>query len=156
MGPNISRWIISSIANYFDTNKGDYVLFVEGFQKSTQARWAELRVDGPFLKEVSKGCFYYDVEINLILSSVKNHEDGYGLVQMAGYFQALFVDIPVFKNDYITNPDPIINDGSLLGCLRLNTDKREYLRVNHFGQVRPDTDLFQSSVEGHYRLVLDT
>jgi len=52
----------------------------------------------------------------------------------------------------------IEDDQSFVGCLQLlqNAATRDYVEINHFGQIDAKTKLMQASVEGHYKMVLQT
>lgn len=52
----------------------------------------------------------------------------------------------------------IDDDQSFVGCLQLlqNRETRDFIEINHFGQIDVKTLLMQASVEGHYKMVLQT
>lgn len=153
MNVNWARWIKTSIVKYFDTNKGSYTLFVEGADRHTQdlQTWVEVRTDGPYIREVSKNYYKLTVEVNLLLSSIVN-ENIYTQDALCGYFQSLFTCIPVFRYG---PSDDIANDNVQFGELVLFDHMRESIKLNHFGIIRPDTNLIQSTVEGHYLMWLE-
>ena len=49
------------------------------------------------------------------------------------------------------------DDQSFVGCLQLlqNRERRDFVEINHFGQIDVKTNLMQASVEGHYKMVLN-
>lgn len=146
---NWPRWVKASIAKHFDTNKGDTHLHVEGFERATEGKldWMELRIDGPYLKEHSKGEWVLNVEINVLLCVMVNAENAYRMEILTGRVTEIFEqNIFVYKYG---------DDSSLLGWLSLQPREREKVVISNFGQIRPDTKQLQSSVEAHFRMQLD-
>lgn len=150
---NIERWIFASICKHFDARKETLPLFIEGMHRDRiiNQDQLELRIDGPYIVEESHNLFYYDYEINILVSSVINDTDLHQIYRDVGIVTSAFVDIEVYK--YGTGVD---DDQSLLGCLRLkqSSGNREKIQVSNFGQIEPDVKLLQATVEGHYRLTL--
>lgn len=153
MNQHWARWIKTSIVKHFDDNRGSYTLFVEGADRNTESlqSWVEIRTDGPFIREVSHNYYKLTVEVNLLLSSVPN-ENIYTQDALCGYFQKLFTCIPVFRYGPSSDVD---NDNVQFGELNLYDHMREAVKLNHFGIVRPDTKLIQSTLEGHYLMWLE-
>lgn len=144
------RWIRASCAKYFDTNKGTYTLFVEGEKRDTdeEANLVEFRLDGPDIQEQSRNYYHVYVEINLFVQSVMN-DNLWEIDTVLGYFADLFGNINVFRYG-----DGVGDDDSLVGCLRLITSGKEAVLVNTFGQVRPDSQIQQATIEGHFEMWL--
>jgi hypothetical protein len=147
------RWIAASVARHVDDRRRGLPLFLEGMDHvEGQPEWIEVRVDGPYILEPSKGWFEVAVEVNVLVCTAKDavnlyrHHDNVGTVA-----QAMNGPIGVFKLG--TGAD---DDQTLLGCLTLvrSYDQREALRVSHFGQLAATTPLMRSSVEGHYAMRL--
>lgn len=144
---NWERWIFASVSKHFDTYRESVPLYIEGQERQTQLldEFIELRVDGPYFKEVSKGCTKIDIEINL-LCCVKKNNDNFRIHKLTGVVAAAFKpEIFVYK----FGDDPL----ELWECLRLRSDKREAVIVSHFGQPDPDLPLMQATVEGHYTVL---
>ena len=149
---NIHRWMYASIAGHFDDNKDSRKLFVESEDRNTNEvqEWLELRVDGPLRKEVSKGCFEYHMEINILASRSMDEGNYHDVLRLMGVAQAAFVNnISVFKHG-----TQVEDDDSFVGCLVLKQDQREAVISSYFGQVDPEKRLLQGTVEGHYRMEL--
>lgn len=151
---NIERWIAASINKHFDDRKETYPLFIEGMHrdKITEQNQFELRIDGPYIIEECHNLFFYDYEINILVSSLINDTDLYQLHRMLGIVTAAFTDIEVYRFG-----NGVEDNQSLLGCLQLKQSSgiREKVQVSIFGQIEPDVKLQQATVEGHYRLTLN-
>ena len=151
---NWSRWIHASIGEYFTNHFAvdSIPLFIEGQHRDTNTLqdFGELRIDGPRLTEVSKDCWLFRVEVNILLTSVMNDVNYHRIQQSVGIAQAGFVVIPVFR--YGTP-----GDDSQLGCLQLLQSKlsRDFLEANQFGQIGMKADILQATVEGHYKMLLN-
>lgn len=145
---NWPRWIAASVQKHFDANKGSLTMYIEGMPRNTDSLtdFFELRLDGPYFTEVSKGAWNIYIEVNVLIQSSlqldlhKIHKD-VGIVSLA------FIDFEV--KEY--------SDGeAILGCMQLlqNMKERERLQVSHFGEIRTGTRLAQATVEGHYAMLL--
>lgn len=151
--PNWVRWIKASFAKHFDTNKDDTFLHVEGFERATEGKsdWLELRMDGPYLKEHTKGEWLLETEFNILICVMMNASNAYRMETLTGRVAGICEKcIPVYKYG-----DTDADDQSLLGYCTLQPREKEKVIVSNFGQVRPDTKLLQSSVEAHYKMHLD-
>ncbi len=147
---NIPRWMFASVSKHFDDRKQGEHLFIEGQDRLTneETDWLELRMDGPLHKEVSKGCHQFDIEINILVSSVMNEKDYHKIFKIVGVVAAAFTNvIEIFK--FGDGPN---DDNTFLECARLRQEGREAVVISHFGQIDPDKRLIQASVEGHYRM----
>jgi len=154
---NMARWITASCAQFVADNKGSFNLFCEGEPRNTASlnSWAEFRLDGPYIQEISRDCFRIDVEINIVISVVDLQQDAYTIQRMTGWFQSkLMSNIPVYRHPGVTND--VADDSSLVGCLQLRDEMKQAIVISNFGKVRPDTELYQASVEAHYRMIFDT
>jgi hypothetical protein len=150
--PNWTRWVLGSIINHFDSNKGQNHLYVEGLKRTTntQSKWAELRLDGPNVLQTSKGVWELYCEVNVLISCQANELNMYDYSTLSGYMQSLFQDsISVLKYGNQAG-----DDMSYVGCLQLQYNKGDKLQVSHFGIVEPKTNLQQGTVEGHYEMSL--
>lgn len=148
------RWCYESINKHFDDLKGEYNLYIEGDERTTQddAEFAELRIDGPFIMTPQKYLHYLDVEINILCQTHVDSKNHYRAQVMVGWFARAFRNlISVYKYG-----DGSLDDGSLLGCFHLQRNRDEKIDVGHFGIIRSDTKILQSTIEGHYRLELWT
>lgn len=154
--PNWSRWIYSSCAKHFNAGAEDFSLpcFVEGDERNTDnlKQWIEVRLDGPYMKEVSRNYWRIDVEVNIFIGSVSDNQYMYDLQSLTGKVASMFGCIPVTRTgDPIDDP---ANDGVQIGILDLKKHPAELIRISNFGKVRPDTRFQQATVEGHYEMYL--
>lgn len=149
---NWPRWVQASVADHFKqvcTAQG-FPALVEGIDERTTAFMEspdriEIRVNGPFIKELSAGYWQFLVDANILISS---HMGGalpnaYFGTEMTGYMaQAASQPISVFK--YGTGVD---DDQSLIGCLTLRRGNDESIKVYHFGEINREDRLRQFGVD---------
>jgi len=147
-----NRWIVASIAKHFDSYKGNYTLYLEGDERTTDktAQFAELRIDGPFLRTLAKGQYFVEVEINVLCQSHMLPDSLYSIHDLVGLFTRAFVNC-IRIHRYGDGPE---DDGSYVGNMKLKTHFRERVEVNHYGILEPDIRMTQSTIEGHYRMHL--
>jgi len=163
--PNWSRWIISSIAEYYSVNVTTPLglpLLVAGiddrdaaFEQSPDR--AEVRVNGPFTTEQSKGYWYIQVDINILISSNMGGEvkHRYTLENNTGKFHE-YADtcIPIFRyGDPTQTPE---NDGTQLGYLSPKTGKNDSVRSLYFGQMNSVDRIRQSQIDAKYIMYVCT
>lgn len=150
---NLTRWIFASVTKHFYDNRGGYEMWIEGQRRKsgTHANQVEVRMDGPDLTEVSKDYWRVFIEVNLLCSVLLDDQSYHTIHQMVGDISSKFTNIGVFRLGVGTDPE---NDGTQLGCLELvqhPAPSRGRLRIQHFGQVNPETPLIRATVEGHYQ-----
>jgi len=158
MDENLARWIFASIAKHFEPVASGLTLpyFVDGVDERDETTMrvshAELRVTGPFVKEISNGYHSVDVGINILLTQQMDiaGADSYSIVRWAGQFQnTMLAPIPIYK--YGTGAG---DDDSLVGCIVVKKGKNEAVRVYHFGQISKDDRIKQSEVDALYGMDL--
>ena len=152
---NWARWSFASISKHFDDNRQGLKLFIEGTHRDTREveEYLEFRMDGPTLREVSKGCWKLRIEVNLLVTATIDEEDFHRIHRNAGIAQAAFATgIPAFKYG-----DGVDDDQSVFGCYQLlqSSSTRDFIELNHFGQIDTNIPLLQATVEGHYQMNLD-
>lgn len=146
------RWAFASFSKHFSDQfavSPALHCFVEGDDRDTAHRkdFVEFRMDGPRIRELSKGYHRLYVPVNILVTSTMGGSDTHRLHKSIGRAVAAFTDtIAVFK----LGTDPVIDDGTQLVCMSIMRDKLNELRVNHFGQIDPITRIQQASVEAHY------
>lgn len=126
-------------------------MYVEGQDRATSelAEYIELRVDGPYIKEQSKNLYRVDLECNVLCCAKRDEVDNHKIHRITGKVASIFTsNIPVFK--FGNGPDD--NSSTLVGCLVRRDDKKEGIITSHFGQIDPDVNLMQATVEAHYRM----
>jgi hypothetical protein len=160
MDQNLARWIYQSVVKHFESTANGISLpyFVEGVHERTEANMradhVEIRVTGPELKELSKG--YYDVKVIINVLFTKNMTirgaDAFDIIQWTGVFSDVMLDpIQIYKAGTGAG-----DDGSLIGCLRVDKDRNAAVRVYHFGQLDKDTRIRQSEVDAEYGMTYQT
>lgn len=151
------RWIFASVAAHFRDKLAEakLPLFVEGQHRDTRKLpdFAELRFEGPKTLNLSKGCWRLRIEINVLVQSVMNDTNAHNIHENVGVVAGSFSDpISVYRKG--NRPG---DDQSFVGCLQLlqNSSTRDYLEINHFGQIEQKVNLQQATVEGHYFMLLE-
>lgn len=156
---DLARWVFASVAVYFKSIADglSLPLLVEGVDEresdTMREDHAELRLTGPFVREVSHGCWRTWTDINILLTGrmLMSREDAYGIARWGGKFtQAMTDRIPVYKY----GPD-VGDDDSLIGCLTQRKGKAESIRLVHFGQISREDRIRQAVVDGRYEMYLN-
>ena len=150
---HLTRWIVASVNKWFHEKITPFGLhvFIEGTERKTrnETDFVEVRIDGPRIKEVSNNCFDIQGEINCLIQSVMREDTIYDAHTDVGYVTEAFTNsIPIYRYG-----DGTDDDGSLLGCFKLKTDKSNDLDVSLLGRVGTDAPLNRAVVEGHYRML---
>ncbi len=148
MNSNWTRWIVSSVVKHFDGLKQEIHLHIEGRERINPepTQRFELRIDGPYAKELSRAYWQLDIEVNVLITQVRNSSDAYSMDRLKGIVQAAFTNTIAVKE---------YGDGSAaLGCLSLRSDGREGIITSEFGLIDASQGLRQATVEGHYRMEL--
>jgi len=150
---NWPRWISSSIAKHFDGYRQGVRLFVEGQDRDTEkeTEFFELRTNGPFITEVSRGNYRCDVTVNTLVQAT-GESDIYKIQRYAGKILLAYITIPIYRYG-----EGAEDDETLLGCLKLvrNYPRDEQIKINYFGKIQPQTNLYQASVDADYYMDLD-
>ena len=114
--------------------------------------FAEIRIDGPKINQLSKDYWRLYIEINILIQTVMDDDDLHRLYRNIGDVNMAFQNcISVYK--YGTGDD---DDDSQLGCFKLVTDRfdRENIVTSNFGQIDKSVRLQQATVEAHYEMFL--
>lgn len=153
--PNWPRWIFASISKHFndELTAAGLTLFIEGQHRDTKAikDFAELRLDGPNMIEVSRNYWQLKIEVNHIVQSAMDDTNYHRIHQNVGVVAAAYTrTINVYKLGTGAQ-----DDQSFLGCLHLLQERRDVLEINHFGQISESLKLVQATVEGHYQMHLE-
>lgn len=155
------RWVQSSVGKHFKDVAilGNYPSLVEEIEERTSAfqespQRIEIRVNGPFCKELSKDYWRFEVDPYLFIYS---HMDGtltnaYEGTIMAGLLaQAAAQPIPVYKFG-----NGVDDDQSQIGCLTLRRGNDESVKVFHFGEVDKVNRIVQLAVDVRLEMCLRT
>lgn len=143
--PNWPRWISASVSKFLKdiAIANSIPSLVDGLEKRTtdlsQSDKAEIRVNGPYLREASKGFWVASVGVNVHLTVRMDGPNAYKLQNWCGIFlEAMSGNIPLLQLGDQSDT------GAQFGCLRIE-DSKDPIRVIHFGQV-DKTDLVRQSV----------
>lgn len=157
---NWARWFHASIAKYLKDAADDVSLpiLIEGiddrsdtFMESTDR--VEVRVNGPYSQELSKGYYRIYVDVNCLFTSRMDGDEKntYELDRFLGVFHgAMDGPIPIYR--FGTGPD---DDSELLGCLTSRPGKSDSIRVIHFGQIDATDRLREGMVDARYVVYLN-
>ena len=150
--PNLPRYLMSSLSVRFAavaTTLGInfYVEEVDEDERDDHKQnKAEFRMNGPYTYEGS-GVTYHKIELQVLLTRF-NRETGhnaYDIFDWAGAYQlSMSTAIPIY--DY---GDGIV-DPVLIGCLEVDSNVREPIRIVNYGQVDRTTRVVQMSVNGKF------
>lgn len=147
---NWDRWIFASCATYFDENKGNYELYIEGQDRRVEREsdYAEMRYNGPRYLQSGPLDYTVTIELNMLVNAVKDQKDDQKIFRICGFFESLFIaGIPVYMYGD--------NDTQLLGCLQRKSAGDHEIIVTHYGQVSPDVRVLQSTIEATYFMLLN-
>lgn len=147
--PNWTRWIVASVVKYLKdvADANNIPSLIEGVEERTtdvsQDNKAEIRVNGPFLTEVSKDYFKGTVGVNVHIT-YRIDEDVYGIHKWCGVFlEAMTGNIPILKLGEAGE------DQSRIACLSTD-DSKDPIRVLYFGQVDKTDRVLQVVVDARY------
>ena len=149
------KWLFLSAAKHFTDSISGITTFVEGAQErnlSGQSSWIEIRIDGPDIREVSKETMILESEINLLVATHIDHDAPAQHVINVGKATNAFTDFKVYQYGEESE-----DDGSFLEVARLEplAEVKERIKVANMGQIDPSIKLLQTTVEGHYRLIVN-
>ena len=156
MDANLARWIMSSVAVYFKTVADGLSLtyFVEGVDErepsTMNTEHVEVRVNGPYIREVSRGYWRVHIDINILLMDYMDMstENAYDLNQWGGEFLTAMVEpIPIYRLGTGVN-----DDDTLVGCLTQRTGLSEPARLIHFGQISKEDRIREAAVDGRFEM----
>lgn len=156
MNPNWSRWVWASILNHFSTVAQSIPLpmHAEGVDErdtdDLETNHVEVRVNGPFVRELSRNYFELHVDVNILLHNFmkETNESGYDLATWSGIFQtACEGPINIYKFG-----GEVGDDSTYVGCLTLRRGKYDSLRLLYFGQTGRVERLRQSMVDAKYEM----
>ena len=147
---HVPRWIFASICKHFDDCKGDLALFIEGQYRNSGAPpkdFIELRVDGPYITELNKNYYKLTLDVNILVQSQMDDTNYHRIHDDVGKVASMFKNINLYKFG-----TALTDTQEHFGCLNLlqDTQRRDRIQINHFGQIDPKVRLMQASIEGHY------
>jgi len=157
--PNWVRWVFASVATYLKevAKQANIPVLVEGLDERTDALMkatdrCEVRISGPFSRELSHNYFRLEVDVNVLFyTRLEESKNRYGILKIIGDFQeAMDSNIPVCK----CGDEPGDDETASIGCLAPRNGRNDSIRVLHFGQIDPTDRLKQSMVDARYVMEL--
>lgn len=150
---NWVRWILTALSKNFFDNKEYVSLFIQGADRlQGQTQGAEFSTDGPFFKNLQKGLWQIEIDVNILLNVAMDDDDIYKLQKYEGTILQTFKNcIPVYK--FGRNPS---DDNSYLGKLLLTDKNGQTISVVNYGQLAPDIRIQQAVISGTYQIELRT
>lgn len=148
--PRIDRWIFQSIHKHFVAQQKDWKLYIEGEIRDTNqaTEWVELRIDGPFSRQLGPTNWFARIEVNVLIS-VSTHTDLYAPQRISGEV-AQILAMPIEIKKYGTELEDTQEHFS---CLKLEQGARDVgIVTSNFGQANPKIPITQMTVEAHYSL----
>lgn len=155
--PNLARWVSASISDLLRPVIEDdlnLVFWTEGVdfeeQNLFQKDNAVLRVTGPlFFPGSNQDKYVFEVFV-LLTDLFGTTTDAYNLMRQTGTVaNTLSRPIPVYR--YGGGPD---DDESLVGCLDIDGNSREFVRQLNYGVIDKDTRVKQMAVIARYELLI--
>lgn len=160
VNPNWARWAFASIATPFKKLAKDAGIpaLMEGLDERTTefmeaANRVEIRMSGPFTKELSKDYYELGVDINVLFTSrYEANGNQYDIIKIVGLFhEAMDNPIPILRYG-----DQAGDDESLVGCLLPRDGRNDAVRVFHFGQTDQTDRQKQVMIDARHVTYLDS
>lgn len=159
-----ARWLFASVATVLKAVATERLLpvLVEHLDERTTAfmeasERAEIRITGPFIREMSRGCWQVFVDVNVLLTGRYDDTDGYSILKHAGAFQEA-MDASIGVWNYGSEPGDYREDDlasqMFLGCLIPRSGRNALVRVLNFGQIDAVDKLKQTEVDARYVMEL--
>ena len=149
MHQHLIRWLKASVAKHFDDRTSSSIkTYIEGEKRDTNKfpNWIEVRMDGPFVVEQVSGIYKVNVDINILIGTIRDERHLYQPETNTGLVAAAFSNsISIYKFG-----DQNVDDRSFVDCIYLKQGTRDPLANYNIGESRPAEDLNQFQVEGHY------
>jgi hypothetical protein len=160
VNPNWARWAFASVATFMKQLATDANIpaLVEGLDERTTeymeaANRVEIRMSGPFTKELSKDYHELGVDINLLFTSrYEINGNQYDIIKTVGRFHEA-LDGPIPMKRLGNEPG---DDRGLVGCLLPRTGRNDAVRVFHFGQTDQTDRQKQVMIDARYVTYLDS
>lgn len=154
MDPLLPKYLIQSLAEYFRpiVSSLGIEFFVDTIDEEQddifQKDSCVLRMDGPILQEGSKDVEWYKIEIQLLLTDIRqSKENAFNIYEWAGTLQKALQDpIPIFQIAEEEIDDVLIN------CLAPDKSVRNNIRVVNFFAGDTDLRVRQMSIQGKFTL----
>jgi hypothetical protein len=152
--PNWARWTFASVMTLMKqlAQEAGIPALVEGLDERTTAYMeaparVEIRMSGPFTRELSIDYHEVSVDINLLFTSrYEINANQYDILKTVGQFHTA-LDSPIAMLRLGDQPG---DDGSLVGCLLPRTGRNDAVRVFHFGQTDQTDRQKQVMIDARY------
>lgn len=152
---NWDRWIWATMSKDFIAafTPLNTDLFIEGTYRNRpeELELLEFRMDGPQQRQVSRGKFILDIEINILVRSKMDDVDFHKMRSLTGTVRRwLAQDHCIFRYG-----DGLNDDDTLLGTLGLNNrSPLDRVRTNYFGQIDSKYQIEEATIEGSFTMYL--
>ena len=147
-------WVFASACKHFTDSIIVIETHIEGQERNIDGSdWCEIRIDGPWLSDVSKDVCIVTCEVNVLVATVIDPVNLYRESLNHTKVVPAFSDFCVYKYGPATD---INNDGTMIGKMLLQPayNPNDRVEISRFGQIHPSVQLLQSTIEGHYTMTL--
>ena len=148
-------WIFASACKHFNDAITGIDVFTEGQTRANidKSDWCELRIDGPWIIDVSRDVIQVKSEINVLIGTVINDANMYQESLNHTKIIPAFANFKVYKYGPASDAE---NDGTCVGAMILEPlrDSNQRVEVARFGQIDPAIRLLQSTIEGHFQMTI--
>jgi hypothetical protein len=139
---HIPRWIYASMTQHFDDNRSTLKLVLEENPRPDNS--FEIRMDGPDFIQLSGDYYNVDVDINVLVQTLRTDQDFHAIHRNVGIIVEAFTNtINIYKYGLETG-----DDDTSWAC----ATRQSKVLVTHFGQVDKETHLYQATVEAIYQI----
>lgn len=155
---NIPRWSYASLSKFvLDRNANEYPIWLEGAEplNPEPKAWAELYMSGPSYHWFP-GQHEFDMEVLIAVNVKKDLVNGHTRQTIRGHFQEILRSSPIDVFRYGDPADDPINNQSWVCCYVLRDDVPRQIDGFDYGQVSGSIRLERATVEGYFRMTLDT
>lgn len=145
---HVPRWLKATVAKYLKENANGWTLHIEGVterQNGTTDKYIELRTDGPFFSQRgTKGDYFAEYEINLLVGWQFNPKNVYELETMCGHLASILgQDICILK----IGPETV-DDETYFETLKFSSE--EGVSINNLGPIDHNVPKYEVTIEAHY------
>ena len=160
VNPNWARWSFASVATLLKkiAREAGIPALVEGLDERTTEfmeapQRVEIRMSGPYSREMSKDYYEVSLDINVLFTSrYEINGNQYDILVAVGKFhEALDHPIPLQR----LGKEPG-DDGSLVDCYIPRPGRNNAVRVFHFGQTDQTDRQKQVMIDARYVVYLDS
>lgn len=148
---HLNRWIKASYLKVLrPLMEQGFHLFVEGEDRIGGPNRVELRIDGPYNRQVgtrTEWCAF--IEVNLLMNATRDEANIYTRDNIKGVMAELLArDFCIYRTGNVGRAPE--DDETLVGVMQLLP--AEMIKVSEFGQIDPNTEVYQAVAEAHYEM----